>query len=264
MKYAIPTHGFRSVLLLCTFSLLLNSLSSFGQPRLYWTADWESIFSMGKVDAGAQSLKAVVRYAPFFNYTHQMNVDFSPLLGMYTGLGIRNVGLISHYTDDQNQLTKIKERSYALGMPLAFRIGELPDGASFAVGALGELMFAYKRKIFTPQGEKRKIYNWFDDRVNLLNASLLAELRFPKGSYIRFNYYLRDFLNYRGIDESEGVNLPDYGLSSPLFSLSIGVIDDYWNLDIDELESDKPRRTSSAQKSPKANDRQARHSRPAR
>ncbi|MCS6990269.1 MAG: hypothetical protein NZL95_00195 [Chitinophagales bacterium] len=237
----------RFAVFLCGWSLGLSNIDSVAQPRMYRTVDSEAIFSLGTVEAGADELRAVVRYAPFFNLTQHFNIDFSDIVGMYTGLGVRNVGLISHYKDNENNLIKIKERSYALGMPLAFRIGDLPDGASFALGALGELMFAYKRKIFTADGEKRKIYSFFDDRVNLLNASLLAELRFPKGSYLRFNYYLRDFLNYRGIALSEGVNLPDYGVSSTLFSLSFGLIDD-WKFELDDKVPAKPRRTVQARK----------------
>lgn len=238
----LAAYRLRLMLLLAWFCISINS-SSLAQSKTYWTFDWESIFSLGRVDAGADELKAVVRYAPFFNATYHFNIDFSDLMGMYTGIGVRNVGLISHHTNDNNQLTKIKERSYALGMPLAFRIGDLPDGASFALGAMGELMFAYKRKIFTPDGEKRKIYFWMDERLNLLNASLLAELRFPKGSYLRANYYLRDFFNpdkYRGISAAEGVDLPEYGLQSRLFSISFGFVDE---LDFDK--DDKPKRSNA-------------------
>ncbi len=197
----------------------------------YLASAGESIFSIGTVDAGDADIRPVLRWSPVFNFQEQVHFDFSNTFGIYTGLGIRNVGLISKVdyllSDDfggtiQKTVT-IKERSYAMGLPLIFKLGDMKDGVYFAAGAEAELMFAYKRKIID-ENTKNKTSRWFDDNVNLFNPSVMAEVHFPKGQYLRFKYYLLDFLDYKGIKLIDGVELPDYGENSPLFYVAFGTI----------------------------------------
>ncbi|MBK9732727.1 MAG: hypothetical protein IPO83_15845 [Chitinophagaceae bacterium] len=208
------------------YCLLLFSTQVFSQ-NYYLGAAGESIFSVGTVEAGAEDIRPVLRWSPVLNFQEQLHIDFSPAFGIYTGLGIRNVGLISkvEYVDDQdiNKSATIKERSYALGLPLLFKLGDMKDGVYFAGGAEAEVMFAYKRKIFEGDS-KNKFTRWFDDNVNIFNPSLLAEVHFPKGQYLRFKYYMKDFLNYKGIQMIDGTELPDYGEKSPLFYFSFGAL----------------------------------------
>jgi hypothetical protein len=142
---------------------------------------------------------------------------------------------------------RVKERSYSLGLPLALKLGNVDNGTHFTIGAEAELMFVYKRKIFVDDG-KFKTYEWFSDNVNLFNPSAFAEVNFKHGVYIRFKYYLMDFLNYEGIEIS-GTQLRDYGQSSPLFYVSIGSADLVGGLD-DDLSS-KPKSSSAFFKSKK-------------
>src|SRR5215471_17384958 len=176
-------------LLLALSALLLIQFQAAAQ-HAYLASAGEVIFSYGKV-TGNDSLKAIVRFAPFFNYQEQIHYDFNNNFGVYSGLGIRNVGLISHYNNGQ---VIIKERSYALGLPLALKIGQM-NGIKLDVGAEAELMFAYKRKIEIGS-DKTKFSQWFSSNVNIFNPSLFAEVSFKGGEYVRFKYYLDDFLNY--------------------------------------------------------------------
>ncbi len=209
---------------------LLCSSSAFSQGY-YLASAGESIFSVGTVDAGDADIRPVLRWSPVFNFQEQLHFDFSHSFGIYTGLGIRNVGLISKvdylFTDDvggtlQKTVT-IKERSYALGLPLLFKLGDMKEGVYFAAGAEAELMFAYKRKIID-ENTKNKTSRWFDDNVNIFNPSVMAEVHFPNGQYLRFKYYLLDFLDYKGIKLIDGMELPEYGDSSPLFYIAFGTI----------------------------------------
>lgn len=216
-----------TLFLCCSF---LAPFSTFSQ-QYYMASGGESIFSVGVVDAGATEIKPVLRWSPVFNFQQQVHFDFSGSFGMYSGLGLRNVGLISKinydYTNDSgNAIEKtvtVKERSYSLGLPLMFKLGAIDDGAYFAAGAEAELMFAYKRKI--DDGEtKYKSDSWFDDRVNIFNPSVIAEIHFPEGLYVRFKYYLLDFLNYESITLIDGTVIQDYGVKSPLFYVSLGTV----------------------------------------
>lgn len=211
---------------LALFVLLLSAgYSVKAQTDIYLGFAGETIFSLGNVDAGADPMKDVVRFAPFFNLAQQVHFDFSKLVGFYTGLGVRNVGLISHTVEGY----KIKERSYGLGIPLVLKIGNLAKGINLGLGGEAELMFAWKRKIFVGD-TKTKNAAWFSDNVNIFNPSLLAEVRFYKGTYIRFKYYLDDFLNYQGLViptptlPTTTKTLPEYGKSSQLMYISIGTV----------------------------------------
>jgi hypothetical protein len=44
------------------------------------------------------------------------------------------------------------------------------------------------------QDEKTKKSSWFPNEVNGFNPSLFAELHLRKGFYLRFKYYMKDFL----------------------------------------------------------------------
>jgi hypothetical protein len=169
-----------------------------------------------------------------FNFLTQYHYNFSKHVGLYTGLGLRNVGLISHVTANfnnagtivQEEIT-VKERSYSLGLPLALKFGNMEQNTFLAVGAEAELMFAYKRKMIDGGG-KQKLNAWFSDNVNIFNPSVFADMHFHSGVYFRFKYYLMDFLNYQGINlVDQNLNqsyVADYGPGSPLFYFSVGII----------------------------------------
>ncbi|MCY7410687.1 MAG: hypothetical protein LH473_10465 [Chitinophagales bacterium] len=146
------------------------------------------------------------------------------------------MGLISHinatfvndtFGNNSTSEITVKERSYSLGIPLAFKLGNLEDGTFFCIGAEAEIMFAWKRKIIEGNN-KVKTDAWFDDHVNIFNPSVFTEVHFGKGTYIRFKYYLMDFLNYQGItltnQNFKQTYVADYGPISPLFYISIGSI----------------------------------------
>jgi hypothetical protein len=226
----------RYLLLACLIFMFTLRASA----QWYTAAAGETIFSLGHVDAGDVNLTDVLRFSPVFNYQQTLHKDFSPSVGFYTGLGLRNVGLITHTPEGY----KIKERSYSLGLPLALKVGNM-EKTLVAFGVEGELMFAWKRKVFVDD-QKTKYYAWFSDNVNIFNPSVFLEVRFFKGQYIRAKYYLLDFLNY---DEVKNLAIPtiptttfipEYGKSSELFYISLGTVILKKPLE-EEVPSDKAR-----------------------
>lgn len=215
------------LLILCCVQFISLRVSA---QNYYLASAGESIFSIGTVDAGDADIHPVLRWSPVLNFQEQLHFDFSRAFGIYTGLGFRNVGLISkvdYNFDDAGtsyyKTATIKERSYSLGLPLLFKLGDMKEGTYFSAGAEAEVMFVYKRKIFEGDS-KNKTLNWFDNSVNIFNPSLLAEVHFPKGQYLRFKYYIYDFLNYKGIKLIDGTVLPEYGAKSPLFYVAFGAV----------------------------------------
>ena len=214
-------HRFTPVYFVVLFLVTLRANSQ----NIYTAAAEEFIFSLGHVETDTPQLKNVVRFSGFFHFQEQVHFDFSNSFGIYSGLCLRNIGLITHTAEGY----KIKERSYSLGVPLAIKVGDFKNRFHVAVGGEAEMMFAWKRKIFV-RDTKIKNSKWFSDNVNIFNPSVFAEVKFYKGQYIRVKYYLLDFLNYQGLTIPDATLpagykfLPDYGKSSQLFSVSIGTV----------------------------------------
>lgn len=182
----------RSCILLVALPVFAVAQKQHEIKKWYSVSASEIIFSAGDLSVDSLSVDNVVRFSAFFHAQQQAHFNFSKHLGIYTGFGVRNVGFIHRFKVGEEDL-KIKQRSYAAGIPLAIKIGNMEKGVYVALGGEAELMFNYKQKIFY-DGEKSKKSEWFSDKVNLFNPSAFAEIRFKKGSYIRFKYYMQNFL----------------------------------------------------------------------
>lgn len=178
----------------------------------------EFIFSWGRLDDPVHHIDPVVRFSGFFHVQEQGHHDFNNVFGIYSGFGIRNVGFINRVNDS----IKIKQRSYSAGIPVAIKVGNMKKQTWLALGGEAEIMFAYKQKVFYA-GEKFKDHEWFSEKVNIFNPSVFAELHFKEGSYLRFKYYINNFLR----EENQEVKL--FGApfsfrpeSSKLLYISVG------------------------------------------
>jgi len=192
--------------------------------KRYWLSASEFIFSGGSVKATGGPLNTeidvnpIVRFTCFFHFQAQLHYDFNKTFGMYTGLGLRNVGMIN----DLNDSIKAKQRAYSLGIPIALKIGSLPDKYNIAIGGEVELFFHYKQKVFYDD-EKFKKTEWFSDKVNLVNPSVFFDIHSGRGAYLRFKYYLLDFLVENKQDIKIYGNPYEYRpSSSKMFYVSIG------------------------------------------
>lgn len=191
-----------------------GSDSSEGSANIYTVSTGETILSFGIVDAEPLNTGTVARFTPFFNFGQQLHFDFSENFGIYTGLNLRNVGMIT----DLNDSVRVKQRTYNLGIPIAFKIGQV-EGWRFSGGFEAEFAFAYKQKVYV-NGEKRKSSGWFDDRVEIFQPSVFAEIVGKEGNFIRFKYYLTDYLSADQQINVEGVNYNP--TRSSMFYISLG------------------------------------------
>jgi hypothetical protein len=108
---------------------------------------------------------------------------------------------------------------YTVGIPAAFKVGNM-KGTNLAVGAEAEFAIAYKQKLFV-NDEKSKTNEWFSDRTNIFLPSAFAEIRTKQGGYIKFKYYLTDFL----VEDKQKVNVTNVNYrpnKSQLFYVSFG------------------------------------------
>lgn len=209
-------------ILLLTLSLMFVALQA-QDKNIYMSTGGEIILSGADVNFNGTDVNTNMRFTLFFHVQQQINFDLSNNLGLYTGLAIRNVGLIMEdyyqnvgYDVDQtdpnyNKNTKVKHRSYALGFPIAIKLGSFDNNFFVYGGAEYEWMFHYKQKKFI-DGEKYKFKEWTSDRVNPWIPSWFAGVQFPGGFNLKFKYYMNDFLNkdFTGRDFGEDVDYSQF------------------------------------------------------
>lgn len=193
----------------------------FSQDKAYWTSGTEMIFSFATIDDNGSDDGSIMRWAPVFNIQGMINKDFGENFGVFTGIGVRNVGYIyNNYTfmENENQVTvKKKFRTYNLAVPIGLKIGNM-KGMFLYAGYEFELPFAYKEKTFRDE-KKEKFTAWFSNRVEQFQHGFLVGFQFPYGTSIKFKYYISGFHN-TDYTESTG-NQPYKGLNSNIFYVSL-------------------------------------------
>ena len=209
--------------LLLAISMAIISIETNAQ-RIYHTNGGEVIFSGADVNFNGTDVNTNIRFTLFFHAQHHLNLDLTNNIGLFTGIGIRNVGLITDdlyqnvgFIDidnthpDYNKSTKVKRRSYSLGFPIALKLGSFDKHFFFFAGGEYEWMFHYKQKLFIDDN-KTKFKEWTSDRVNPWVPSLFAGVQFPQGFRLKFKYYMDDFLNtsFTGVDFGQDVDYSQF------------------------------------------------------
>ena len=214
----------KAVILLGLFSLSLTaqvfSQSKENKSKAYVTSGGELIFSFANVEQNGNSESSTMRFSPVFNLQVMLNQDMNKNFGLFTGLAVRNVGYIMNdYKDPSNNLFyKKKFRTYNLGLPLGFKVGDL-DKTFFYGGYEIEMAFTYKEKTYEGGDKIDKISGWFSDRNELFQHGFLAGVQFPRGVNLKFKYYLSEFHNQ---DYTTNAGIKPYGgLKSNIFYVSI-------------------------------------------
>jgi hypothetical protein len=166
----------------------------------------EFIFAFSNVEKDRMEVPTKIRFTLFFHVGQNFHYDFTNNLGVFTGYGIRNIGIIT----DENDII-FKRRTYSLGVPLAIKLGSFKDHTYFYTGGEYELFFHYKQKQFI-DGNKSKQGEWFSNRTKRFAPSFFAGIQFPGGINLKFKYYTENFLNtsFRGSDFGVPVNYSDF------------------------------------------------------
>ncbi len=173
-----------------TVSEGIISIGNLGNVELYNPSTGAGV---GDSFFGNNIPNPIPRYSTFFHIGEQFHVNLGKSFGLYTGIGVRNIGMINRLNDT----IKIKQRVYSLGIPVGIKLGDMQKRVYAALGAELELFFNYKQKTFLGSGrgyKAEKFNEWFSDRTPLLNPSLFVEFNFKKGSYIKLRYYPMNFL----------------------------------------------------------------------
>jgi hypothetical protein len=199
--------------------LILLAFSGKGQSS-YPVSQTDLILSLGNMNSTAVSSSPVVRFSGFLNHEWQLHFDFNKTIGLYTGLGLKNIGMINHFDDHG---INFKQRAYAIGVPLALKLGSMNGQTYIVLGGEANIMTQYKQK-FLYDNTKTKQSEWFSNKVNFFNPAVFFQFKFMKSQIITVKYFLRDFLRYQagGLQLPDGTVVSDYGQSSKLFYISWG------------------------------------------
>ena len=211
---------------LILFIVVFINFPSIAQ-KIYPVTSGEMIFSQGKASfteefmaqyPDARLVANNVRYTIFLHIGQYIHCDFNNNIGLYTGLAVRNVGMITDETLPQTVSTtgapvsyadyNICRRQYMLGVPLAIKLGSFKNHLYFFGGGEYEIAFHLKEKFWTDSfdrsGPKTKSMEWFSSQTPTFLPSVFVGVQFPRGVNLKFKYYLTDFLNtdYKVADNS--------------------------------------------------------------
>lgn len=184
------------ILLSLAFCLSLTPLAA---QKTYTVSGGELIFSSGSFRSDNGNLTPILRFTLFPHLSYLWNADFTDHIGVFTGLSLRNIGMITRensfvYDNKIYTNVKTKRRSLALGIPFALKLGSFPRHSFLYAGGQYEWMFHYKEKHFIDD-KKIKSSSWFSNKVNPFIPSVFAGIQLPKGINLRFTWMLDDFIN---------------------------------------------------------------------
>jgi hypothetical protein len=210
-------HNYKFIILII-LALVSCSGSLKAQDKTYWSTGFEMLFSFADIEQDGISKSSIIRWAPVFNVQTFFNYDATKRFGLFSGIGVRNVGFIY----DENDAVRKKFRTYNMGIPVGIKAGNFEKTFVYA-GYEIEFPFQYKEKTF--QGDvKSKYTEWFTDRVPTVYHTVLVGVQLPKGVNIKFKYYLTGFFNqdYTDINMDGDPYKPYENLDVHVFFFSIG------------------------------------------
>jgi hypothetical protein len=203
-------------------SLKMAKIAATPVRRLYWGNSMDmAIFSTALMQRTGESQKmSTLRFSYVLNFGFNLNYDFSKHAGLFTGIGIKNIGFIEKVQD-----STIKRRVYTIGIPLGIKFGNLQSRNFGFIGGGIDMPFNYREKGFVKRNKKEKMSEWFSDRNETFMPYVFAGLSVKPGITAKIQYYPGDFLNTDFKETKNGVTYKPYAYFEKLnlLTLSIGI-----------------------------------------
>lgn len=149
------------------------------------------IFSTALIDNGGKQSLGTMRFSGFFHIGFTYNYNFSKNIGIYTGLDLKNIGFIEKYSF--NDMT-VKQRVYAVGVPVGLRLGDIKKRDYFFMGGGLDVAVHYKYKFWSNSQSKFKTNDWFSSNTELLLPYVFAGIG-VSGTTFKIQYYPTNFLS---------------------------------------------------------------------
>jgi len=158
-----------------------------------------------------------LRFSYVINYGVTFNTNLNRHFGIYTGIDLKNIGFI----EKNNSGETVKRRTYNLGAPLGFKVGNMKRKKSYLfLGGGLDFPVNYKEKVFAVRDQKSKFNEWFSTRTPLLMPYLFIGVKIKSNITFKFQYYPNNYLNPDYV-ASNGT-IPYYGYNVHLILFSLG------------------------------------------
>lgn len=177
-----------------------NDELSFAPKKFYFSNDFDgallSTALQTQTPAGPGNV-GTPRFSYFWNGGFNVNYDFSKVIGVFSGVSIKNIGFIekSALVADST----IKRRVYTIGVPVGLKIGNLKKRNYMFLGGGVDFPFNYKEKGYIVRNNKDKFNEWFSDRTPRYMPYGFAGFS-VKSFYLKMQYYPGNFMNPDYID----------------------------------------------------------------
>jgi len=187
--------------------------------NVYSVTSGEWFFSFANVKESGVEASSILRFSPVFNFQNLINYDMSDKFGLIAGLGFRNVGFIY---DKPNSNERWKYRTYNIGIPIGFKIGDMNRSFLYAGYEL-EIPVNFKSKKFVNEDKTDKNSVWFSSQVTTFNSALFVGVQLPMGGNLKFKYYLSNFFNkdYTAQDSNGNPYKPYQDMNVNVFYFSL-------------------------------------------
>ncbi|MBN1598913.1 MAG: hypothetical protein JW894_11525 [Bacteroidales bacterium] len=200
--------------IIAVISVLIVTVTVINAQKVYPVTSGEVIFSLADIQfkqsfideyPDAELTSNNLRLTLFFHLGEYIHWDMTNNVGLITGIGIRNVGLITdevlpvHVGNQELYKNyKIIRREYYTGIPLALKLGSFSDHIFFFGGVEYEFALHFKEKYWENHkrsGTKYKNSDWFSGKSPAFVPSVFGGVQMPGGVHVKFKYYLDNFLN---------------------------------------------------------------------
>lgn len=162
---------------------------------------------------------STLRFSYFLNIGLRFNYNYDEHFGIFTGLGIKNIGFIVKNGD-----STIKRRVFAIGAPIGVKIGNLEKQNYAILGGGLDLPFNYREKAFTDRRDKKKFNEFFSERTPTVMPYLFVGGVFAPGISLTAQYYPLNFFNEDYTETVGGVTTQPYrGYDCRLINLCVGI-----------------------------------------
>ncbi|MEZ5018077.1 MAG: hypothetical protein R2800_13545 [Flavipsychrobacter sp.] len=170
--------------------------------KVYFGNDFDGAIISTAIQSNSLGNPAVgtPRFTYFFHLGFNMHVDVSNSVGLYTGIGVKNIGFIEKTSRtaipfNTAKDSTIKRRVYTVGLPLGLKIGNLKKRNYVIVGGGVDFPINYREKGFVKRNDKDKFNEWFSDRTAKVMPYVFAGFSVDPGIIFKVQYYPTNFMN---------------------------------------------------------------------
>ncbi len=183
-------HSLKTALIILLFILKIDNLSNAQSNFYHHSTILDLIFSFNHFNENPNDVKNLMRFSCFLHLGEYIDFDINNHIGLFTGLTLNNIGFIA---ENKEINEKKKFRTYALGLPLAVKLGSFRKDLFLYGGLEYQWFFLYKEKTFI--GSHKDVYDqWFSNKTPTFMPSWFVGMQFPKNFTLKFQYMLDNFL----------------------------------------------------------------------